>query len=41
MNINADYAASHLAIALKVDKLIYLTDQDGIYDKKGLLLSEV
>lgn len=32
MNINADYAASHLASALNVDQLIYLTDQDGIYD---------
>ncbi len=41
MNINADYAASQLAIALKVDKLIYLTDQDGIFDKKGRLVSEI
>lgn len=41
MNINADYAACQLAIALQVDKLIFLTDQDGIYDKKGSLLSEI
>lgn len=41
MNINADYAASQLAVALKVDKLIYLTDQDGIFDKQGHLISEI
>ncbi len=41
MNINADYAASHLACALKVDKLIYLTDQDGIYDQEGKVYSEL
>lgn len=41
MNINADYAASDLAVALKVDKLIYLTDQDGILDKKGGIYSEL
>ncbi len=41
MNINADYAASHLAAALKVDKLIYLTDQDGIYDQQGEVYSQL
>ncbi|WP_367608228.1 acetylglutamate kinase [Legionella sp. W05-934-2] len=41
MNINADYAACQLAIALNVDKLIYLTDQAGIYDKQGCLISDV
>ena len=41
MNVNADHAASHLAIGLKVDKLIYLTDQDGIYDKDKNRLSEL
>ena len=41
MNINADYAASLLANALKADKLIYLTDQNGIYDKAGNILSEI
>ena len=40
-NINADYAASYLANALNVDKLVYLTDQDGIYDKSGQCISEV
>lgn len=37
LNINADYAASHVAKAIKADKLIFITDQDGIYDKnKGI-----
>jgi len=41
MNINADYAASHIASALNVDKLIYMTDTDGICDKKGNIYSEL
>lgn len=39
MNINADLAASYLAKALKVQKLIYFTDQEGIYDNQGNLLT--
>lgn len=31
-NINADWAAAHLAAALKVEYLIFLTDQQGILD---------
>lgn len=42
-NINADLAASELAKALKADKLIYLSDVDGLYrdfaDKDSLLAS--
>ena len=42
-NINADLAASEIAIALKADKLIYLSDVDGLYrdfsDKDSLLAS--
>ena len=42
-NINADLAASDVAIALKADKLIYLSDVDGLYrdfsDKDSLLSS--
>ena len=30
-NINADFVAGALASALRADKLIYLTDVDGIY----------
>lgn len=42
-NINADVAASAIAIALHADKLIYLSDVDGLYrdyaDKDSLLSS--
>lgn len=41
MNINADCAASVLAEQLQADKLIYLTDQDGIYDENGAIYSEL
>jgi len=34
-NINGDDMASAIASALKSEKLIYLTDTDGIHDKKG------
>jgi acetylglutamate kinase len=40
-NINADFAASHIACALEVDKLIYLTDQEGILDKDQNLITEI
>ncbi|MBS3097764.1 acetylglutamate kinase, partial [Candidatus Woesearchaeota archaeon] len=36
-NINADTAATALAIALKAEKLTILTDVDGVY-KKGKLI---
>ncbi len=39
LNINADYAASQVAKAIKADKLIFITDQDGIYDKNGSIYS--
>jgi acetylglutamate kinase len=32
LNINADFAASECAVALGIKKIIYVTDQDGIYD---------
>ena len=40
-NINADYAACALANAIEANKLIYLTDQDGIYDNNGNVISEI
>lgn len=40
-NINADFAASKIACALEVDKLIYLTDQEGILDQYGELITEI
>lgn len=36
-NINADTAASALAVALKSEKLTILTDVDGVYEKGKLL----
>jgi acetylglutamate kinase len=38
MNVNADLAAAFLANALGAEKLIYFTDQEGIYDKQGRVL---
>ena len=38
-NINADLVAGQLAEALSAEKLILLTDVDGVKDKKGELLS--
>ncbi|MDR2047203.1 MAG: acetylglutamate kinase [Clostridiales bacterium] len=40
-NLNADAAASSIAAALKAEKLVYLTDVDGIKDKDGALISEI
>ena len=39
LNINADYVAGEVASALKAEKLILLTDVEGIKDKKGKLIS--
>lgn len=38
-NINADVVAGELAAALVAEKLVLLTDTDGIYDRQGRLLS--
>lgn len=40
-NVNADWAASRIAQALDVRKIIYLTDQDGILDADKNLISEL
>jgi acetylglutamate kinase len=37
-NINADWAAAKIAVALKAEKLIFLTDQNGILDARGELI---
>jgi acetylglutamate kinase len=39
-NINADWAASKLAIELNAKKLIFLTDQNGILDQNGALVQK-
>ncbi len=38
-NINADWAACQIAVALDAKKLIFLTDQNGILDHKKQLVS--
>jgi len=38
-NINADIAASEVAKSLKAEKLIFLTDTEGVKDEKGELIS--
>lgn len=38
-NINADLAASKIAVALKAKKIIFLTDTPGVLDKEGHLIS--
>lgn len=40
-NINADWAATQIAIALKAEKLVFLTDQDGILDENKKLVQSV
>jgi acetylglutamate kinase len=39
LNINADYVAGSIASSLKAEKLILLTDVEGIRDKKKKLIS--
>ena len=38
LNINADYVAGEIASALKAEKMILLTDVEGIKDKKNKLI---
>ncbi|MEO7162541.1 MAG: acetylglutamate kinase [Bdellovibrionia bacterium] len=40
-NINADWAATYLAQALRVDRLLFVTDQNGILGSDGTLIQEV
>ncbi len=40
-NINADSVASAIAVSLKAEKLIFLTDSDGVLDKNGNLISSI
>jgi acetylglutamate kinase len=40
-NINADLAASKIAVALKAKKIIFLTDTPGVLDKEGNLISSL
>jgi acetylglutamate kinase len=40
-NINADMASGKIASALKAEKLMLLTDTDGVLDEKGQLISSM
>ena len=40
-NINADLVAGEIAIALQAEKLIMLTDVEGVLDSKGKLISTI
>lgn len=41
LNVNADTAAGEIAAALNADKLIFLTDIEGICDKSGKVISKM
>ena len=40
-NINADWAASRIAQALGITKVLFLTDQNGILDTQGKVITEL
>jgi len=40
-NVNADMAATEIACELGAEKLIFLTDTDGILDKSGKTISSI
>lgn len=40
-NINADWAASRIAQALGITKVLFLTDQDGVLNGQGRLIPEI
>jgi acetylglutamate kinase len=40
-NINADWAASRIAQALGIRKVLFLTDQEGVLDAQGRLMTEL
>ncbi len=40
-NINADLVASEIAISMKAEKLIFLTDTEGVKDENGNVISSI
>ena len=40
-NVNADFVAAELAVALNARKLVLLTDVEGVHDASGKLISEI
>lgn len=41
LNVNADSAAAAVAVALSANKLVYLTDVDGLLDDRGQLIPTI
>jgi len=41
LNVNGDAAAGEIAAALTADKLIFLTDVDGVHDASGRVISRL
>jgi acetylglutamate kinase len=41
LNINADFVAGHVAMALKAEKLILLTNVEGVKSKENKLISTI
>ena len=41
LNVNADLAAGEISVALKADKLVFLTDIEGVCDKDGQLIASL
>ncbi len=41
LNINGDTVAGEIAVAIKAERLIFLTDVPGIYDSSGKLISRL
>ncbi|MCB0367126.1 MAG: acetylglutamate kinase [Bdellovibrionales bacterium] len=41
VNVNADIACIALAKALKIPKIIYMSDEDGILNSEGRIISEI
>ena len=39
LNVNADSVAGEMAVALKADEMIFLTDVEGVRDKSGTMFS--
>lgn len=39
LNVNADWAAARIAVALSADELVFLTDQDGVLGPTGRLVA--
>ena len=41
LNVNADVVASEIAIAMKADKLIYISDVPGVINKSGKIIKKI